>query len=425
MSDAIHSSADEYAKYGYVLNKRAVTSSGQEKIDLYKQAIKYLNKALELYLKDAETKNGSEKLLLIGNGRMVEANKLSVIANLYVAEAKKTSGEESAEYLRKAASYTLSIHSTHKEAAQIIKEYGNKAAYYNSMGGAIEDLATYHYYLAWASKIVGNWHEAQENYIKSEELYKKAIAYYDASLKLEKSSKVGYNLDECLDYLNGVRESIKEVIAKQQEQIQSMHKKSSTTNADRSAFFGRSEIEGKPEVSMEIYADSLKKDTYSPVRLSLRNEGSAAACNIHIKIDAPVVGETESKLDVLDAGKNTQLALSIKPIDHGEIKYKLFAQYEDLQGNTYQAQANAWVHVARLEDHAHPIQTFNVQTTSFQNIGKSVQGDLIEGTMIQDSVVQRSTITSSELKFSGCPYCGKKFKLASTPNFCPYCMEKL
>lgn len=417
MSDAIPSSADEYAKYGYVLNKRAVTSSGQEKIDLYKQAIKYLNKALELYLKDAETKNGSEKLLLIGNGRMVEANKLSVIANLYVAEAKKTSSEKSAEYLRKAASYTLSIHSTHKEAAQIIKEYGNKAAYYNSMGGAIEDLATYHYYLAWASKIVGNWHEAQENYIKSEELYKKAIAYYDASLKLESSSKVEYNLDECLDYLNEVQESIKEVMAKQQEQIQSMPKKTSITEIK--------EIEGKPEVSMEISADSLKKDTYSPVRLSLRNEGSASACNIHIKIDAPVVGETENKLDILEAGKNTQLALSIKPIDHGEIKYKLFAQYEDLQGNTYQAQANAWVHVARLEDHANPIQTFNVQTTSFQNIGKSVQGDLIEGTMIQDSVVQRSTIASSELKFSGCPYCGKKFKLASTPNFCPYCMEKL
>jgi len=57
-----------------------------------------------------------------------------------------------------------------------------------------------------------------------------------------------------------------------------------------------------------------------------------------------------------------------------------------------------------------------------------IQGDYITGTQIKDSVLNRSPINlnnAEENSFTICPYCGKDLNLPKTPQFCPFCREKL
>ena len=51
-----------------------------------------------------------------------------------------------------------------------------------------------------------------------------------------------------------------------------------------------------------------------------------------IRLDAPVEGETTVSLETMRGEYETGLVLSVKPLEHGRIKFKIYAEYMDLRG---------------------------------------------------------------------------------------------
>ncbi len=54
------------------------------------------------------------------------------------------------------------------------------------------------------------------------------------------------------------------------------------------------------------------------------------------------------------------------------------------------------------------------------NCGKGIRGSTTPNVKTKESSVQKESAD-----FNICPYCGKELNLPKTPNFCPYCKEKL
>ncbi|MEA3281751.1 MAG: hypothetical protein U9Q68_04190, partial [Euryarchaeota archaeon] len=86
---------------------------------------------------------------------------------------------------------------------------------------------------------------------------------------------------------------------------------------------------GTPSLSVDVTAGNLRQDTYSPVMLKLVNNGDGVAKDVKIRLDAPVEGETAASLETMSAEYETGLALSVKPLEHGRMKFKIYAEYRD------------------------------------------------------------------------------------------------
>jgi hypothetical protein len=390
--------------------------------------IELLDIAISLGLQAAK-QAGTEKnwLILIGNTRFAEANKYVTLASKLGEMAKTSYGSESARYLREAASYQLSAYSSRKEGAEIDKEQGDIASYHNTIGLAYKDQAFYHYYLAGASKAVDNWNEAFSGYKVSLSLLETALKHFNYSLRMEFHQDVENNRKRCFEDLEWCISNIREAEPK-------------TTGIKTT---------GTPMLSVSVSADNLRQNTYSPVMLKIVNDGDGVAREVKIRLDAPVEGETTASLETMKQNYETQLALSVKPFEHGRIKFKVYAEYKDIQGKKDTAIGGAWMHVAQLTEQPAAQQVFHITnfTGDITKIKEIAGGDIVQGTKstsqdivggdkveagaakISDSVVQRSEIgkgaKGEEKPFTRCPYCGEALNLPKTPKFCPHCGEPL
>ena len=375
------------------------TADRDETVELY-------DKAISLYLqaaKQAETKE--IRLIRSGNARMAESNKYTALSNKLVDRANTSVGSEEAGYFRESASYQLSVYSSRKEVTEIAKEIGDMASYYNGIGGSYDTQAFYHYYLANASVAVSNWDEALSAYKESLSLLETALEHYNKSLRIEFSQAVEDNRKNCLGYIKNCRSIIQGV--------------ESMTTGLKTA--------GTPSLSVDVTADNLRQDTYSPVMLRIVNDGDGVAKDVKIRLDAPVEGETTASLETVRAEYETGLALSVKPLDHGRMKFKIYVEYRDMQGRKDTAIGEAWMQVARLEEQPAAQQVFHIANFTGE-IGRDKQvagGDIVGGSKTGDVGMLRSGVGSAGDAFSKCPYCGEALDLPKTPKFCPYCGGEL
>jgi len=162
---------------------------------------------------------------------------------------------------------------------------------------------------------------------------------------------------------------------------------------------------------------------YSPVMLMIVNDGDGVAKDVKIRLDAPVEGETTASLETMKQEYETGLALSVKPLEHGRMKFRIYAEYRDLQGRRDTATGGAWLQVARLEEPPAAQQVFHIESFTGEIVrDKQVAGgDIVAGSKTGDVGVLRGGVGSAETPFSKCPYCGEALNLAKTPKFCPYC----
>ena len=65
--------------------------------------------------------------------------------------------------------------------------------------------------------------------------------------------------------------------------------------------------------------------------LRIVNDGDSVAKDVKIRLDAPVEGETTASLETMRAEYGTGLALSVKPLPHGKMKFRIYAEYKDIR----------------------------------------------------------------------------------------------
>lgn len=370
------------------------------------EAIGLLDRALSLSLQTAKQAKLEEiRLSSLGNARTIEANKYMVLVNKLVDKANTLSGSERAEYLREAASYTLSSYSSSEEAAELAKEVGDIALYHNRMAIAYREQAVYHYFLAWASEAVDNWDEALSGYKESLPLFETALEHFNKSLRLLFHPISEDSRKNCIDAIEMCRSNIRKA-------------ESNTTDLKTT---------GTPRLSVSVTADYLKQDTYSPLMLKIVNVGDGFAKNVKIRLDAPVKGETTASLETMREEYETELALSVKPLEHGRMKFKIYVEYRDMQGRKDTAVGEAWMQVARLTEQPTAQQVFHISnfTGAIGRDKQIVGGDIVGGSKTGDVGMIKGGIGSDEKPFSNCPYCGEELNFPKPPKFCPYCGEQI
>ena len=178
-------------------------------------AIELLDKAISLWLQSAEQDiTEVQRATCIGNARNSEANRCTMAASKLVDAAIASSGSGQAGYLKEAADQMLTAVSSRTEAAEIAKEQGYQAPYYNRLGVAYTDQAFYHYYLAWASYAVGDTKSALSGYKEALSILKTALKHINKSLQIESNRDRRKSRKDCLDYMKLCRVGIQEVKSK-------------------------------------------------------------------------------------------------------------------------------------------------------------------------------------------------------------------
>jgi tetratricopeptide (TPR) repeat protein len=174
-------------------------------------AIELLDKAISLWLQSAEQDiTEVQRATCIGNARNSEANGCTMIASKLVDAAIASSGSKQAGYLKEAADQMLTAVSSRTEAAEIVKEQGYQAPYYNRLGIAYTDQAFHHYYLAWASYAVGDTKSALSGYKEALSILKTALKHINKSLQIESNRDRRKSRKDCLDYMKLCRAGIRE-----------------------------------------------------------------------------------------------------------------------------------------------------------------------------------------------------------------------
>jgi len=319
---------------------------GTEDVD---KAVELLDMAIVLYLQAAEMAETEEsRLIRTKDARMAEANKYLLLVNNIVTDAP--SGSEQAEYFREAASYLLPAHSAIAEAAEISEEQDDIASYHTMIGGAYHDRALYHHCLAKASEAVFNWDEALSAYKESLPLLESAIEHFNESLRMEFDQDVEYNRKTCIESIESCGHDI-------------METESRITGVKTT---------GTPYLSVDVTTDNLRQDTYSRVLLRIVNDGDGVAKDVKIRLDAPVEGETAASLETMKQEYETGLALSVKPLPHGKMKFRIYAEYKDIQGRRDTAVGEVWMQVARLAEPPAAQQVFHIENFTGE-IGRDKQ----------------------------------------------------
>ena len=266
---------------------------------------------------------------------MAEGTKYLLLVNNIVADAP--SGSEQAGYFREAASYLLPAHSSIAEAAEISEEQDDIASYHTMIGGAYHDHALYHHCLAKASEAVFNWDDALSACKESLPLLESAVEHFNESLRMEFDQDVEYSRETGIENIESCEHDILEA-------------ESRITGVKTT---------GTPSLSVDVTADNLRQDTYSRVLLRIVNNGDGVAKDVKIRLDAPVEGETTASLETMKQECETGLTLSVKPLEHGRIKFKIYAEYRDMQGRRDTAVGEAWMQVARLTEEPVGQQVFS------------------------------------------------------------------
>jgi len=240
--------------------------------------------------------------------------------------------------LKRVASCQLLAYSSRTEAAEISKEHGAIAGYHDRIGNAYRDHSAYHVSLAWASMAVGNWDGVLSDCKEGLSLTETALEHFNKSLRTEFNQIVENHRKVCLGEIELAISVIQEV-------------ESQTTCIKTT---------GAPSLSIDVTADNPRQDTYSRVMLRIVNGGDGVAKDVKIRLDAPVEGETAASLEMMKQEYETGLVLSVKPLEHGRMKFKIYAEYMDMQGRRDTATGEAWVQVARLTKEPAGQQVFHI-----------------------------------------------------------------
>lgn len=178
-------------------------------------AIELLDKSISLWLQSAEQDIPEvQRAAYIGNARNSEANRCVMVASKLVDAAVASSGSRQASYLKEAADQMLTAVSSRTEAAEIAKEQGYQAPYYNRLGISYTDQAFYHYYLAWASYAVGDTKSALSGYKEALSILKTALKHINKSLQIESNRDRRKSRKDCLGYMKLCRAGIREAKSK-------------------------------------------------------------------------------------------------------------------------------------------------------------------------------------------------------------------
>ncbi|MFQ6063424.1 MAG: hypothetical protein ACE5J9_09675 [Methanosarcinales archaeon] len=173
------------------------------------KAIELYDKAISCLLLAAEQeKSEKNRLILSLNALQAESNKYTVLANMLKDVAYQLQGNDAAKCLTDAANYHLFSNHSRKEAAEIAKKIDDMAAYYNLLGGAYQDKAFYHSYLALASQKINNLDSAKKDYKKALELLEISLEHYNKSLNIKFNPETENNRLQCLKYLENFRADI-------------------------------------------------------------------------------------------------------------------------------------------------------------------------------------------------------------------------
>jgi tetratricopeptide (TPR) repeat protein len=186
-------------------DKAATTENSDRAIKLYDKAISLWQQVVE------QDEIEMLKIIHTGNLRNSEANRCTVFASKFFDAEISLSGRERVDCLKKAAECSLAASSIRMEVAEITREYGDPATYYNILSLVYLDGAFHQYYLAWAADAVGDLDDALSNYRKALSTLKTALEHVDKSLQMKPSRDIEEGRKHCLEYVEWCRSGIREV----------------------------------------------------------------------------------------------------------------------------------------------------------------------------------------------------------------------
>ncbi|PXF59080.1 MAG: hypothetical protein C4B59_12075 [Candidatus Methanogaster sp.] len=191
-------------------DKASMTENSDRAIERYDKSISLLKQVVK------QDEIEVLKVVHTGNLRDSEANRCAVFASKFFDAAISLSGGERADCLKKAAECSLAASSIRMEAAEVAREYGGLAAYYNTLSHVYLDGAFHPYYLAWAADAVGDLDDALSNYKKALSTLKTALEHFDKSLQMKPSRDMEEGRKHYLEYMGWCRLGIREVEFKMQ-----------------------------------------------------------------------------------------------------------------------------------------------------------------------------------------------------------------
>jgi len=165
--------------------------------------------------------------------------------------------------------------------------------------------------------------------------------------------------------------------------------------------------------------DSLRVGEWGIIPVTLYNQGDIVINDICLGVRGPVEF-VEITLNSIRPHETKSANISIKPKELGHVPVVFEYKYKDEDGNQKSEYVPSTLQVKNVND--------SKASTNHQVI---VHGnyEVVEsgGIKATDSVVTAKTTIGEQdsIPFTICPYCGKELKLLKTPNFCPYCRERL
>jgi HEAT repeat protein len=146
------------------------------------------------------------------------------------------------------------------------------------------------------------------------------------------------------------------------------------------------------------------------IPLTLTNQGDVTVKEVSLRVRGPLES-VDKKFISLRPHESKDYNINVKPKEPGQIPIELEYTYEDEDGNEKSESVQSTLQVKTAHDRK--------ASTNPQVISGGINAT--------DSVVTNKTTAGelAPLPFTICPFCGKKLKLPKTPNYCPYCEEKL
>ncbi len=144
----------------------------------------------------------------------------------------------------------------------------------------------------------------------------------------------------------------------------------------------KKELDGMiPELCVGMRHDVLMEDFYTPVQITLSNNGSGPAYNANCRIRGNVDGDTDMHFKTVE-DVTLQKTVSLKPTEKGKMRWDFEISYSDAVGRHYNIKNEHWI---------------DVQPSANTQIIGEVHGDVVgnkvsENINIKDSVISGSNI---------------------------------
>lgn len=212
----------------------------------------------------------------------------------------------------------------------------------------------------------------------------------------------------------------------------------------------------KPKIDLEI-KEKIKgiKGRYQLFPVTLKNMGNGVAKNIMVKLNGPIVGDEEIRIDKLNPDEKKETKFSIKPYIRGEGEISLITYFKDNENKKNTIKKSIPIMVQgkedRISDNVYSAKEINIQEDKSIKIDNHSKEITDESTQIQDSVVlnrkgsigvsnvnedekdekdkeekSKKNVEYSKKKIEKeiyCPNCG--CEIDPSWNFCPDCKKNI